>query len=120
MAKIEIENLFNKVLEITDLEKTLLKHFHEHRIDWMQSCGGKGRCTTCKVIVRAGSENLSGRTTPELRYLGQGAIAKDERLSCQVKVTGDIIISVPRIYKLPHVRYSDDLGDEPVSGTRSE
>ena len=108
MAKIVIENLSNRVVETMDLQKTILRHFHEHHIDWMQSCGGKGKCTTCKVVVRAGSENLSYPTTPELRYRGMNALKDDERLACQTKISGDIVISAPEIYKLPHVRYSDD------------
>jgi ferredoxin, 2Fe-2S len=111
MAKIEIANLFNKVLEVTDLEKTLLQHFHEHRIDWMQSCGGKGRCTTCKVVIRAGSDNFSDFTVAEMAYLKQHAIRHNERLSCQAKIHGDVIISAPQAYKLPHIRYSDKPED---------
>jgi 2Fe-2S ferredoxin len=108
MAKIVIDNLYGKTLEVTALDKTLLKHFHDHGLDWMQSCGGKGRCTTCKVIVKAGFENFSRPTTAELRYRGIQALNENERLSCQCKIAGDIIISAPQAYKLPHIRYSDE------------
>jgi ferredoxin, 2Fe-2S len=111
MAKIEIDNLYNRVLEVTDMEKTVLQHFHEHRIDWMQSCGGKGRCTTCKVIVKAGLNNFSDLTDAECRYRDQLALGSNERLSCQAKITGDIVISAPDAYKLPHLRYSDEHTD---------
>ena len=106
MPSIVIENLFGKVLEIQDQNKTILQHFHAHRIDWMQSCGGKGKCTTCKIIVKKGWENLDSLTTPEKRYLIQGHLQSSERLSCQTKIRGDITISAPEEYKLPHVRYS--------------
>jgi len=111
MAKIEIDNLFNKVLVVTDLSKTLLQHFHDHRVDWMQSCGGKGRCTTCKVIIRSGSRHFSQLTEAEQKYIDQRALARGERLSCQVRIGGDVVISAPSVYKLPHVKYSDDQSD---------
>jgi ferredoxin, 2Fe-2S len=106
MAKILIENLFGKILPVQDTQKTILHHFHEHRIDWMQACGGKGRCTTCKVVVVSGMENITFPTTVELRYRGQGALKGNERLSCQCKINGDIVILAPEEYKLPHVSYS--------------
>jgi len=107
MALIEIENLFNKTITFDDPKKTLLQHFHENRLDWMQSCGGKGRCTTCRVVIRQGKENLGPETVPELRYRAKMALAPQERLSCQCLVHGDVIISVPEDCKLPHIRYSD-------------
>lgn len=107
MAKIVIDNLHRRTLEVTDLRKTLLKHFHDHHIDWMQSCGGKGRCTSCKVIVKAGMANFTHPTSVELRYRGINALNDTERLACQSKITGDVIISAPEEYKLPHIQYSE-------------
>ena len=109
MAVILIENM-GKELKV-DQGKALLKHFHENQIDWMQSCGGKGRCTTCKAIVKEGAQNLSPMTSVEWRYRGMGSLADNERLSCQTRVLGDVIISTPREYKLPHLRYTDDPQD---------
>jgi 2Fe-2S ferredoxin len=107
MAKIVIENLFGKVLLVQGTRKTLLQHFHDNQLDWMHACGGKGRCTTCKVIVKEGLENLPPPTPAEARYRLQNALKFNERLSCQVKIEGDISIIAPEDYKLPHIRYSD-------------
>jgi 2Fe-2S ferredoxin len=107
MAKILIENIFGKILLVQDTQKTLLQHFHDHRIDWMQACGGKGRCTSCKVIILSGHENFEPVTQAELKYRIQNALKDNERLSCQAKIRGDISISAPDEYKLPHVGYSD-------------
>ena len=41
MARIMIENLFKKTLEVSDLSRTLLSHLHHQGIDWMHACGGK-------------------------------------------------------------------------------
>lgn len=106
MATITIRNLFDRTIEAVP-EKSLLKHFQDIRLDWMHACGGKGRCTTCKVIVLSGAENLSQLTPAEIRYKNMKALADGERLSCQVRPLGDIVVRVPEEYKLPHLTYSE-------------
>jgi 2Fe-2S ferredoxin len=108
MASIMIENLFKKTLRVNDLSRTLLQHFHDHHIDWMHSCGGKGRCTTCKVIVKGGLDQFRPATDAEEKYRKEGALNDDERLACQAKITGDIVVAAPAEYQLPHMRYSDE------------
>lgn len=111
MPKIVIENLFNRTIQVTDLSKTILAHLQDHRVDWMHACGGKGRCTSCKIIVREGKDNITPPTESELRYQAILALSVRERLSCQARITGDIVIAAPREYKLPHISYSDNGGD---------
>jgi ferredoxin, 2Fe-2S len=106
MAVIVIANWGNKTVHVTDTRQPLLRHFQENRLDWMHACGGKGRCTTCKVIVVKGDEHLSHVTPAENRYRAMGALKENERLSCQVRISGDITIEVPDEYKLPHINYS--------------
>jgi ferredoxin, 2Fe-2S len=105
MARIVIANWAEKTLEVTDLSKTLLHHFHDNQLDWMHSCGGKGRCTTCKAIIVEGAENFIPVTAAEQRYRQLGALKTTERLSCQAKITGDVRINVPDEYMLPHIDY---------------
>jgi 2Fe-2S ferredoxin len=105
MARIRITNWKDKTWEVTDLSKPLLRHIQDHGLDWMHACGGKGRCTTCKVIVQGGSENFPGITPAEQRYVTMGALKSSERLACQVRIKGDVVISVPAEYKLPHISY---------------
>lgn len=106
MAVIVIKNLAEKTLDVQDFSKTLLQHVQENGLDWMQACGGKGRCTTCKVVVVLGYENLEPKTTAELNYEGRGLLHDNERLSCQAKVNGNITIIVPQEAQLPHIKYS--------------
>jgi len=108
MVKIVIENLAKKEVLTNDLTHPVLYHLQSDLIDWMQACGGKGRCTTCAMIVLEGKENLSPLTTNEIKYRAQGALGKMERLACQSMALGDIRIAVPDEYKLPHVDYSDE------------
>lgn len=107
MVKIIIENLGQKELLLTELNKTALYQFHSNYVDWMHSCGGKGRCTTCKMIVLNGMEHLSGITPVEKKYAEEGLLAENERLACQVRVNGNITVKVPEESKLPHLKYID-------------
>jgi 2Fe-2S ferredoxin len=106
MAVIVIKNLEEKTLEVKDFSKTILCHVQENALDWMHACGGKGRCTTCKLIVLEGSENLEPKTSAELRYENQGLLVNNERLACQVKINGSVTIFVPEEGQLPHIKYS--------------
>ena len=108
MPRILIENLFKTVIYVTDESKTLLRHLHDQGIDWMHACGGKGRCTTCKAIVKEGNEHVAPLTQAELKYLRDGALGSGERLACQARIVGDVTIIAPPEYHLPHLRYSDD------------
>lgn len=104
-ARIVINNWAEKTLEVTNLSKKLLQHFQDHRLDWMHACGGKGRCTTCKAIIIEGQENFEALTASEHLYRRQGALKENERLTCQAKIKGDVVIAVPAEYKLPHIDY---------------
>jgi 2Fe-2S ferredoxin len=108
MASIMIENLSKKTLQVSDLTKTLLQHFHDNQVDWMHACGAKGRCTTCKVIIKEGQGNFNPPTKAEQIYRQLGALNSLERLACQAKISGNVIINVPKEYQLPHLRYSDE------------
>ncbi len=105
MVKIVIENLGGKEVMANDRTKSALAIFQSHSIDWRFECGAKGRCTTCKMIVLKGEDNLSPMTVAEQNFRNQGALLLHERLACQTKVTGNIIIKVPEEGKLPHIIY---------------
>lgn len=109
MARIMIENLFKKTILVTDHSKPLLKHFQDHHIDWMHACGGKGRCTTCKVIILEGEGHFQDLTNHEKRYFREGALKPHERLACQAQIKGDVCLKVPAEYKMPHMDYSDEV-----------
>lgn len=106
MVKIVIENLGRKELRVNNDAKTVLNHLQDHFLDWMHACGAKGRCTTCKMVVIAGEENLSEPTAAELKYRNSGELLNNERLTCQATVRGDLVIKVPESGKLPHLTYT--------------
>ena len=107
MPEIVIQNLSNKKVPADDTVRPLLYHFQQSYLDWMHACGGKGRCTTCKVVVLEGLDNFEPLTEAEQRYERQGALRANERLACQARIKGDILIRVPEEGKLPHIRYSE-------------
>jgi 2Fe-2S ferredoxin len=106
MVKITIENLAQKEIVSRNHENSIIKLIHGEGIDWMHACGTKGRCTTCKMIVVQGAEFLSPLTSGELRYRQLGALNNNERLACQTRASGEIVIRVPDEYKLPHLTYT--------------
>lgn len=111
MPKITIINLSNQEILIspTDLRKSVLTYIHEFGIDWMHSCGKKGKCTTCKMIIIEGMENLESLTPSEEKFKEEKKLLDNERLACQAKLVGDITIKVPKQYQLPHIQYTDKV-----------
>lgn len=107
VVKITIENLAQKEVVVLDSSQSLLKIFLNEYIDWMHACGGKGRCTTCKMEVVAGMEQLSPPTQPELKYREQGRLKENERLACQTCAIGNCRVLVPDECKMPHMNYSE-------------
>lgn len=105
MSKLIIRNLANKSIPLTS-NKSLLKHIQDDYIDWMHACGGKGRCTTCRIHVLEGMENLSPFSAAELKFKNQGRLLENERLTCQSYAYGDILAEVPAECQLPHMHYT--------------
>lgn len=107
MVKIIIENLGQKEVVASGSNNTALQVLQSNYIDWMHACGGKGRCTTCKMIIVEGGDHLGDLTGAEKDYRQQGLLKDNERLACQVRVSGDLKVRVPDESKLPHLRYTD-------------
>lgn len=61
-------------------------------------CGGKARCSTCRIIIEDGVENVSPPNKAELSLRKKKKYPNNVRLSCQTKVlNGDI--KIQRIIK---------------------
>ncbi|MDF2158933.1 2Fe-2S iron-sulfur cluster-binding protein [Algoriphagus sp. CAU 1675] len=107
MPKIVIENLFNHTINSETTHRKVIELIHENGIDWMHACGKKGRCTSCKIILTNGGENLGPVTDRELFFVKQNRLKPNERLSCQaVLEKGEIRVRVADINKFPHIEYS--------------
>lgn len=108
MLKIVIQNLQRRELSSSHAGGKVIDLIHQNGIDWMHACGKKGRCTTCKIIVHSGMENLSPLTEREEIYRDLGKLKPNERLSCQAKIMGgELTVRVAEENKLPHIHYSE-------------
>ncbi|GAB3579464.1 2Fe-2S iron-sulfur cluster-binding protein [Hymenobacter daeguensis] len=107
MPLLTIENLPGAPVEVP-AGANLLAAIQAAGHDWMHACGAKGRCTTCRLQVCSGQENLAPLTAAELRYRAAGRLQDNERLTCQAQLpAGDVTGRVPDATQLPHVRYAD-------------
>lgn len=105
MPILTVQNLPGAVLPVPT-GATLLAALHAAGHDWRHACGGKGRCTTCRLEVLSGLDHLTPLTAAELRYRHAGRLLPHERLTCQTRLPeGDVVGRVPQATKLPHVRY---------------
>ncbi|TNJ48498.1 adenylate/guanylate cyclase domain-containing protein [Phaeobacter sp. B1627] len=75
---------------------TLLEMSQMKAIPHPSLCGGKGRCTTCRVAVLAGLEDLPAPSSAEARSLMAVNAADNVRLACQIRPTA--ALTVKRVY----------------------
>ena len=72
-----------------DAEKgmTLLEISQAHSVPHTALCGGKGRCTTCRVIIEEGANALPPPGDVEARSLAAVGASPQTRLACQIRPT---------------------------------
>ena len=97
-------------IEFTDRDETveaedgqsILQALLQGGVEYMHACGGFCNCTTCRVKIEDGTENVSdmqqGEKNTLRRFQGDEVLEGPYRLSCQVTVHGDIKISEPEWY----------------------
>jgi 2Fe-2S ferredoxin len=75
---------------------TLLDAAKELGFPLNHDCGGNASCTTCRVEVESGGENLSEIDFEEQDLLDREALTDPcHRLGCQARVLGDVVVRVP-------------------------
>jgi 2Fe-2S ferredoxin len=108
MVQIRIQNLGNRSIESKAMDCKVIDLIHENGIDWMHACGKKGRCTTCKMTIVNGQENLSSETVQEHHFRELKRLLANERLACQAHLLhGVLTIRVPDSSKFPHLTYTE-------------
>ncbi|QFT57457.1 Adenylate cyclase 1 [Sulfitobacter sp. THAF37] len=63
---------------------TLLEVSRLRGVPHASLCGGRGRCTTCRVLVEEGAEDLPPPTPAEARSLAAVRAGPGTRLACQI------------------------------------
>jgi adenylate cyclase len=68
--------------------RTILEASRAADIPHASVCGGRGRCSTCRVRITRGAENLSPASAEERNLLERVRAGVQVRLACQARTTG--------------------------------
>lgn len=71
---------------------TLLEISNLGNIPHASVCGGRGRCSTCRVKVLDGADSLAPPSDQEIAVLNRVGAAEGTRLACQLKPTADLTV----------------------------
>lgn len=72
---------------------TVLEASREHGIGHLSVCGGRARCSTCRVRVQGPAEHLPAPGRDERRTLRRVNAPPGVRLACQLRPRGDIAVT---------------------------
>ncbi|MBI3514212.1 MAG: adenylate/guanylate cyclase domain-containing protein [Proteobacteria bacterium] len=73
-------------------------------------CGGRGRCSTCRVRISLGGEHLPEPTAEEARVLKRVGASTNVRLACQIRPSRDLELTplVPPTFTAGRAMRADD------------
>jgi adenylate cyclase len=71
---------------------TVLETLREHGIPHASVCGGRARCTTCRILVTKGLDQFTAASGLEAKALARIGATAGMRLACQIRPTADISI----------------------------
>lgn len=80
----------NKVVETDKASQSLLVTSINHQIPHLHECGGRGRCTTCRVRILEGAKHLSPKTKIERETSFARKWDPSIRLACQTYPRGSV------------------------------
>ena len=98
-----------------DVEKgaTILEAAMRFGAPLYHTCGGNASCSTCRVLVRKGDENLSGIETAEAQVLDSFDLGPPHRLGCQAMVLkGEVEVEIPKRVEEPRPNKTPLLPEE--------
>jgi adenylate cyclase len=76
---------------------TLLEMSRTNGVPHTALCGGRGRCTTCRVIIEDGADLLHPPSEAEARSLAAVNAPPNARLACQIRPTD--ALTVMRVFR---------------------
>ena len=97
---------------------SVLEASHIGHIDHYSACGGKGRCSTCRVRVMETSGPLPPPSALEQATLNRIHATPDTRLSCQLRPDYDLMVDLQLLVPKGGDRPSSN--DEQASGREKE
>ena len=72
---------------------TVLEALRAARIPHASVCGGRGRCSTCRVHIDTGGEHLPAPQEDEARVLRRIGAPASVRLACQLRPVADVSVT---------------------------
>jgi adenylate cyclase len=81
-----------RVIEIAP-GATILDASRQGAIPHAEVCGGRGRCSTCRVRVSRGLDQLPAPSDAERKVLERIAAAPNVRLACQTRPAADVTVT---------------------------
>jgi ferredoxin len=120
MPKVTVVDFMGEVVKEFTVEKgtKLLKALIENEIDIVHSCGGKAKCTTCRITARKGIPRKVTQAQKDrfARMVEKGQPQFDAPqmfLSCQTIVENDMTLSVAEEFNsVIHDDRGKDVSDE--------
>ena len=88
MAQICYQN--ETKIDEEDLSLSILDMSLKHGIPHMHVCGGRARCSTCRVAIVEHEEHLLPRNEAEADLAARKGFDANIRLACQTRVRGDV------------------------------
>jgi adenylate cyclase len=80
---------------------TLLEGSRDNAIPHPSLCGGRGRCSTCRVLILSGQENLPEPGPAEKAILSRINAPPRVRLACQIRPNRDMNIQILLPVEIP-------------------
>ena len=79
------------VIEV-DTSTSILHASLQNGIPHTHVCGGNARCSTCRVLIIDGLENLCPRNEREQKMAQRRNFSPNVRLACQTTLQGDVVL----------------------------
>ena len=93
MPKIEAVTATDERTLDAEEGRKLVLALEDGGVDILHRCGGNAKCTTCRVEVLAGDAGEM-QDAERNRLAMETGLAENVRLSCQVRVAGDMKVRV--------------------------
>ena len=108
MARHAVESVRGKLVSITYPGRivrvprgwTVLEASRSHHIPHLSMCGGRARCSTCRVRIVAGADQCPPPARDELDTLNRIHATDSTRLACQLRPRGDVTV-IPLLAATP-------------------
>ena len=92
---------------------SILEAALQHNVALYHTCGGNCSCSTCRVLVLSGAQNLSVMEEEEAGILDSFDLKTPHRLACQSLVTeGTVEVKIPDRTQAPRPNKTPPLPDE--------